>query len=129
MYFPRFFERFHEAMERWFGDALDEPYDALILGRKLGLPSVHSEADFRMPCRFGEWLTVQLRVTRLGRTSLELGYEVFADAEETRPRLTGKTICALMDLDPSRPTYERAVPWPEDLRDKIEAFGVGPSEP
>jgi 4-hydroxybenzoyl-CoA thioesterase len=123
VYFPRFFERFHDAMERWFHDALDHPYDALIMGRRLGLPTVHTEADFRMPCRFGEALRVELRVLRLGRSSIELGYRVVADGE-AEPRLTGRTVCALMDLDPTRPTHARAVPWPEDLRARIEAFGV-----
>lgn len=127
VYFPRLFEKFHEAMERWFGDALGQPYDQLILGRKLGLPSVHTEADFRSPCRFGERLLVELRVARLGRSSLELGYRVVAPGSD-RARLTGRTVCALMDLDPTRPTHARAVPWPSDLRARIEAFGVtGPA--
>lgn len=127
VYFPRFFERFHDAMERWFEVELGLRYDVLIMGRRLGLPSVHSEADFRAPCRFGERLMVELRVARLGRTSLELAYRVLAPGEPD-PRLTGRTVCALMDLDPNRPTHARAVPWPEDLRSSIEAFGVGVGE-
>lgn len=123
MYFPRFFERFHDAMERWFGDALGIPYESLITGRRLGLPAVHTAADFRSPCRFGERLVVELRVAKLGRSSMDLAYRIVG-AGEAGPRLTGKTVCALMDLDPARPTYARAVPWPEDLRTRIEAFGV-----
>ncbi|MCX4242870.1 acyl-CoA thioesterase [Paraliomyxa miuraensis] len=130
VYFPRFFEKFHEAMERWFGDALGQPYDALIMERKLGLPSVHTEADFQAPCRFGERLVVELRVARLGRTSIDLNYRVFVgcDAEAESIRLRGRTVCALMDLDRQSPTYARALPWPDDLRARIEAFGVS-SEP
>ena len=30
----------------------------------------------------------------------------------------------LMDLDPASETHLRALPWPEDLRARIEAFGV-----
>lgn len=124
VYFPRFFERFHDAMERWFEASLGVPYDALITVRKLGLPSVHTEADFRAPCRFGEALVVELRVPRLGRSSIELGYRVVAEGE-AEPRLRGRTVCALMDLDPARATHARAVPWPDDLRARIESFGVG----
>lgn len=123
VYFPRFFERFHDAMERWFEDSLGLPYDSLIVGQRLGLPSVHTEADFRAPCRFGEHLVVELRVGKLGRSSIELRYRVVAEGEADA-RLTGRTVCALMDLDPARPTHARAVPWPEDLRTRIEAFGV-----
>lgn len=124
VYFPRFFERFHDAMERWFDASLGLPYDALILTRRLGLPSVHTEADFRRPCRFGERLVVELRVPSLGRSSIELAYRVMAPGEAD-PRLTGRTVCVLMGLDPARPSHERAVPWPDDLRERIEAFGVG----
>jgi 4-hydroxybenzoyl-CoA thioesterase len=96
------------------------------------LPSVHTEADFRAPCRFGERMVVELRVPKLGRTSIELAYHVMV-AGEAEPRLTGRTVCALMDLDPDRPTYARAVPWPEDLRRSIESFrdpgGSSPSSP
>ncbi|MCA9707055.1 MAG: acyl-CoA thioesterase [Myxococcales bacterium] len=128
VYFPRFFEKFHEAMERWFGDALGQPYDALIMERRLGLPAVHTEADFRAPCRFGERLWVELSVARRGRTSIELAYRVWAPGED-EPRLWGRSVCALMDLDPSRPTHARAVPWPEDLAARIEAFGVAGAVP
>ncbi len=124
VYFPRFFEKFHEAMELWFGDALSHPYDTLIVGRRLGLPSVHTEADFRVPCRFGDALDVELRVARLGRSSIELDYRVVDPQGQPPVRLTGRTVCALMDLDPARATFRRAVPWPDDLRTKIESFGV-----
>ena len=125
VYFPRFFEKFHEAMEQWFGQGLGLPYDELIVGRRLGLPSVHTEADFAVPCHFGDRLVVQMRVLRLGRSSLELGYRVvLADDEAAPPRLTGRSVCVLMDLDPASETHLRALPWPEDLRARIEAFGV-----
>ncbi len=129
VYFPRFFEKFHDAMERWFDDSLHVPYDTLIMGRRLGLPSVHTEADFRLPCRLGEALVVELRVLGLGRTSLELGYRVVPESPggEAELRLTGRTVCALMDLDAASPTHARAVPWPQDLRARIEAFGAGPA--
>lgn len=124
VYFPRFFDKFHLAMERWFGDGLGETYERLIMGRKLGLPSAHTEADFRRPCRFGDWLEIEMRVTKLGRTSIELSYVGRVDGD-SEPRLTGKTICVLMDLDPTHEGHERATPWPDDLRARIEAFGVG----
>ncbi|MCH9685021.1 MAG: acyl-CoA thioesterase [Deltaproteobacteria bacterium] len=129
VYFPRFFEKFHEAMERWFGDALGQPYEVLIGGRKLGLPSVHTEADFAAPCRFGDALVVELRVPRLGGSSITLDYRVVAEDPQDEVRLRGRTVCALMDLDPERPTFRRAVPWPDDLRARIETFGVGQAQP
>jgi YbgC/YbaW family acyl-CoA thioester hydrolase len=120
VYFPRFFEMFHEAMESWFGERLGAPYDDVIVNRKIGFPSVHTEADFRRPTRFGEEVVIELRVGELGRTSIRLVYRVLGpDGDE---RATGATVCAVMDLDPARATYRTAIPLPDDLRAAIEAF-------
>ena len=120
VFFPRFFVMFHEAMESWFGECLGAPYEDVILRRKLGFPSVHTEADFRKTTRFGESVVVELRVGHLGRTSMRLEYNIVGQAGDVRA--TGATVCAVMDLDPDHDTFHRAVPLPDDLRDAIERF-------
>ena len=122
VYFPRFFDFFHRAMESWFGDALGLAYDQLILEDKIGFPAVHTEADFRSPCRFGEALVIEVRLARMGRTSLTLAYEVMGEAQDDT-RLTGQTVCAVMDLDPEHETHMRAVALPGSLRDAMLRFG------
>ena len=122
VFFPQFFVMFHEAMESWFGECLGAPYDEVILGRKIGFPSVHTEADFRKPTRFGERVIVELRVGQLGRTSIRLEYVVLDEGGDVRA--TGATVCVVMDLDPARETFHRAVPLPDDLRAAIERFLV-----
>jgi 4-hydroxybenzoyl-CoA thioesterase len=122
VYFPRFFDFFHRAMESWFGEALGVAYERVIVGQKIGFPAVHTEADFRAPCRFGEGVIVELRLGRLGRTSLTLDYEVRGEAKGDT-RLTGQTVCAVMDLDPESKTYMRAVALPPELREAMERFG------
>lgn len=128
VYFPRFFEMFHAAMESWFGAAaptgLGLPYQAVIVGRRLGFPAVHTEADFRAPTHFGERIGVELRVAKLGRTSITLAYVLRGGAGDVRA--TGRTVVAVMDLDPSSPTHHRGCPLPDDIRAAIEAFGVAP---
>ncbi|MCA9718286.1 MAG: acyl-CoA thioesterase [Myxococcales bacterium] len=128
VYFPRFFHFFHEAMETWFGDALGLPYAGLIGPRKIGFPAVHTEADFKIPCKLGESIDIELRVLGLGRSSIRLGYTVrtAGAGPEAPPRLTGATVCVVMDLDPQSPGFRAALPMPEDLRAAIEAFGVSP---
>ena len=125
VYFPRFFEMFHDAMESWFGRDLQMPYDEVILGRKLGFPAVHTQADFERPTRFGETIAVELRVAHVGRSSIRFAY-VVRDADDAEAvRVRGETVCVVMDLDPGRPTHRRAVPLPDDLRARIEAFVGG----
>lgn len=122
VYFPRFFEMFHAAMESWFGGALGLPYQDVIVGRKIGFPSVHTEADFRAPTRFGERIAIELRVARLGRSSIDLSYVVRGPGAEIRA--VGRTVCAVMELDPDSAEHHRGRALPDDIRAAIEAFGV-----
>ncbi len=124
VYFPRFFDLFHQAMETWFPAELGFGYDEFIRGRKLGFPAVRSEADFERPSRFGETLAIELRVTRIGRTSIGFGYAITGPQGESRVR--GASVCVCMDLDPNSPNQGRGVELPADLRARIEAFGVAP---
>ena len=120
VYFPRFFEMFHEAMEAWFSDALSLPYQDVIVRRKVGFPAVHTEADFAAPSVFGDRIVVQLRVEKLGGKSITFGYRVEDDGG--RLRLTGRTVCAVMDLDETSATYRRGIELPPDIRNRIESF-------
>lgn len=126
VYFPRFFEMFHDAMERWFSDVLLLPYAELIVGRKLGFPSVHTEADFVAPSAFGEKLAVELRVGGLGVKSIVFDYRVRVAADrDAAPRVVGRTVCAVMDLDQQSPRFRRSKEIPADLREAIEGFMRG----
>lgn len=129
VYYPRFLHFFHEAMETWFLEALDYPYDEVILGRQIGFPSVHCHADFRVPCKMGDVIAVELRVAKLGRSSIHFDYRVraFDDPpdDDAAVRLTGGTVCVVMDLDPSSATFRRSLPIPAELRARIEAFMIG----
>jgi len=124
VYFPRFFEMFHAAMETWFGRALGLPYDEVITGRKIGFPAVHTEADFKRTTRFGERIAVELRVAKLGTSSLELAYTIVGP--DGAVRATGRTVCVVMQLDPASADFHRARPLPADVRASIEAFGIAP---
>ena len=126
VYFPRFFDFFHQAMESWFA-RVGHDYDDLILGRRLGFPAVHTEADFRAPCHLGEVVVVEQRVERVGTKSIRFGYRIRgeADEREDEPRLTGATVCVVMDLDPKSPTFRQGLEIPGDLRVAAEAFVAG----
>jgi len=130
VYYPRFLHFFHEAMETWFLEKLDYPYHEVILGKQIGFPSVHCEADFRIPCGLGEVLAVELRVIKLGRSSIHFDYQVRTFGEPASPlRLQGATVCVVMDLNPESPTFRRPLPIPGALRARIEAFMVAGEPP
>jgi 4-hydroxybenzoyl-CoA thioesterase len=126
VYFPQYFDMFHEAMEAWFSACLGVPYQVIIHGRKLGFPSVHTEADFGRPSAFGDAIDVRLSVTKLGRTSIEFLYRVTDRDDTDAVRATGRTVCVVMDLDPTSAGFRRAAPFPDDLRARIEPLVAAP---
>ncbi len=72
-------------------------------------PIVHAEADYRRPIRPGEHLTVELRLERLGESSLTMAFRVLGpDGDE---RATGRETHVTVDS-------ERfvSIPIPAELR-------------
>lgn len=121
VYFPRYFDFFHQTMETWF-DALGGPsYATFITDGQRGLPTVHTEADFASPVRFGDAIVVELRLAKLGRSSMELAYLV-RDAVDGDTRATGRSVVVAMDLNPTSPSFRRAVAIDEDLRARIQSW-------
>jgi 4-hydroxybenzoyl-CoA thioesterase len=122
VYFPRFFDFFHQAMEQWFG-ALGHPYEDVIMRRRIGFPAVHTEADFSRPTQYGDALEVRLSLGRIGERSITLEYAVHGE-HEPEPRLVGKTVCAVMNIDPESDGFRRAMPLPDDLRSAMGRFAA-----
>ena len=61
VYFPRFLEYCHDAIEALFGE-LDGGYAHLTMKRKIGVPSVHLEVNFKAPLRYGDVCRVRVTV-------------------------------------------------------------------
>jgi 4-hydroxybenzoyl-CoA thioesterase len=118
VYFPRFFDWFHQAMESWFDQALNLPYSEVL--ERYGFPAVHTEADFIKPSRMGERIQIQLRVGRIGASSFRLDYEVVGPDDE--PRVRGNTVVAMIGVLPDQSDHFRPVRIPAELRDKIRSF-------
>ena len=120
LYFPRYYDLFHQTMEVWFGEQLGLPYQDFIREHGLGLPAVHSECDFKQPAEFGETVYVTLSLGRVGTTSVTLDYVVTGD--DGGVRATGRTVTVVMDLDPASTGHRQTVPVPQWLRERFEAL-------
>ena len=116
VYFPRFFDLLHRAMEDWFTFGLEERFADFIMKQKLGIPTVGTKVDFVGPARFGDLLKVELRVAKLGSSSIDLAIDSYVDG---RPCFKARhTVCVF-----SSETY-KAVPIPEALRLRMEPYVV-----
>jgi 4-hydroxybenzoyl-CoA thioesterase len=108
LYYPRFLGYCHEAMEAMFA-GLDGGYPRLIKERRLGLPAVHVDVDFKSPLRYGDVARIRVDVVKTGRTSIHLRYTM-TRADDERPVAVMNHVCVSTDLDAMK-----AVPIPPDV--------------
>ena len=85
------------------------------LGSPTGMPGaatviVHAECDYRAPAHVHDELEVRLRLEKIGRTSVTLGYEV-VNRETGVTLVEGRTVNVTVDRQTRRP-----IPVPEDTR-------------
>ena len=114
VYFPRFFDLLHDAMEDWFNLALQERFADLLMTQQLGTPTVSTQCDFLSPARFGDVLAIDLCVARMGSSSIELEFN--ASIEGRACLKCRHTICMF-----SKET-RKAIPIPEPLRSRMQSY-------
>jgi 4-hydroxybenzoyl-CoA thioesterase len=117
VYLPNYFHIFNALVEDWFYEALEIPFDTLLMERRLSLPAVRLETTFSKPTRMGETVDFWLTATHIGRTSLRLTMGVDMNGEQ-RVRINRVSVC--VDQETGRP-----VDIPEDVRAKISDFMRG----
>lgn len=117
VYYPRFFDYFHAAFEEFFRSRLGRRgYVDLLDRRKVGFPAVRSEADYRLPLRFGDLVRVDMSISRLGGKSIHFRYRLYRVEEANQDgdgvlSAEGQVVCVVTDLA----TF-RGLEIPDDLR-------------
>ena len=56
VYFPVFFDWFHQAMESWFAEGLGHVYADIL--QRYGFPAVKPSAEFRCSTQSGQWASI-----------------------------------------------------------------------
>ena len=113
VYYPKFFHYYHVAFEDFFGAAHGTPYPEWIRDHQIGFPTVHVEADFHSPLRYGDRAHITVSVPRLGKSSLDFRFETRLDGARLAATARITKACVSMDNLSS-------CDLPADLR---EAFG------
>lgn len=111
VYFPRFFDLLHDALEDWFNFGLHVRFADFLLEQRLGTPTVGTHCDFLSPARFGDTLAIELTILRLGNSSIELGFNASIDGRACLK--CRHTICIFSTQS------LKAVPIPEALRARM----------
>jgi 4-hydroxybenzoyl-CoA thioesterase len=108
VYYPRFFDFFHQCFEElWRARLGARAYVSLLDQDRVGFPAVRAECDYKRPLRFGDTAELELTVARMGATSITFRYRVYraaepaAEAAALRERVLaaeGKVVTAVVDL-------------------------------
>lgn len=114
VFFPQYLVMFNGLVEDWFTEGLGIPYAGLIGTRRVGLPTVKIESEFRAISRMGDEVTLGLAVEHLGRSSLTLTLDCRAGAQQ---RVNARQVLVFTDLH-----THRATPMPPDIRQALVDF-------
>lgn len=112
VFFPQYLVLFNQVVEDWFTDGLHVPYATLIGVRRIGLPIVRLECDFRAISRMGDQVTMTVAVERAGSKSLQLQMQCLGS--DGGVRVSARKVLVFTDLD-----SHQATAMPEDVRQAL----------
>lgn len=115
VFYPQYFVMFNGVLEDWVDGPLGIGFAELVSRRRIGLPTVRLEADFRAISRFGDDVVLSLQVERLGGRSLALGLRCESSAGELRMAMRQVVVTTSLET-------HQAVDVPPDLRAAVERF-------
>lgn len=117
IFYPHYFVMFNGLVEDWFNHALSIDYAEFITTRRLGLPMVNVQCNFVAPSKIGEIITLTLKVEHIGNSSIQLLVQALFVANV---RVSAKLTICVNSL-----ATGRAVPIPDDLRQRLSEFRDG----
>lgn len=118
VFYPQYFVMFNGLVEDWVTEGLGVGYTPLLLERRIGLPTVRIEAEFKAISRMGERVALRLACLRLGTRSLTLALECRA-AQGGELRMAMRQVLVTTSLQ-----THRAIDVPPDLHAAIARMGV-----
>ena len=113
-YYPVIFHYFHVAMEEFFEACCGISYQRMLAEERLGLPTVKVQAEFFSPLAYGDEVDIEVRVSRVGRSSVTLDYGARRAGDEQLCARSSQVHVAI-DMNTRRP-----VPLPEKYRRALE---------
>jgi 4-hydroxybenzoyl-CoA thioesterase len=121
VFFPQYFVMFNALVEDWVNAGLGLDYAELLGPRRIGLPTVTLQTEFRAVSRHGDQVELDLRLTRIGSRSLELALNCRSGAEI---RVSARQTLVTTSLD-----TQRAIALPLDLRAALLRFQEDEGDP
>ena len=116
-YYPRYFDLLNGVVEDWW-ISMGHPWRILFGERRIGLPTVRFEVDFRAPAFLEDELRFTLSIKRIGGKSVELEHVVQREAV-TLWQCAQTLVATSLDS-------HRSIAWPADLHAALVSFQEAP---
>ena len=110
-YFPAYLDILNGVNEE-FWSHLGYPWHDIIWKDRWGTPTVHLSCDFSKPSFFGETLSFELGVLRVGRSSVTMRHRISSGPEI---RWSSTQVLAASDLD-----KHISISWPYEVKDTLD---------
>ena len=121
VFYPQYFVLFNDLLEAWIDSMVPEGFHNMIASKRVGMPSVHLEADFKAISRMGDDVVMSLGIERIGNSSLTL-----------RLRCTGKDGVLRMQVRQTVVTTSLethlGIPIPDFLRAPMQEYVIPAQE-
>lgn len=112
-YFPSYFHFLNGVHEEWW-DTIGFSWRALFQKRRIGLPTVQLDTQFRAPGFQGDELTFTLEIAKLGSRSMTLEYRVSRD-DVLLWQATQTVVATSLET-------HQSIPWPDDMIAALRRF-------
>lgn len=96
VYYPRFFEWFHDIFESMFEEVFGMHYASILNDRRVGFPAVQVACEFHKPATFGELVDLEVFLSRVSDKSATFEYRVRRDGQLL---VSASVKVAAMDLE------------------------------
>lgn len=124
VFYPRYAEMINDIVEHWFRNGLSCDFATLHGPRGLAIPAVKLDIEFKQPAHLGETLRAELRVARIGTSSMRMGVSLLGkdQSPERGLKLVAQLTVVFVTMGDKQP-----VDIPPDLRRRAELFLDNPT--
>jgi len=112
VYYPRYFAMFDDSTSIMFEAAGFSKQDIVHKYGLVGIPMIDTRAKFYLPSTHGDFITIESRIERFGRSSFEVTHKVYK-AERLAIEAFEKRV--LVGRDPNDPDKLKSAPMPQEI--------------
>jgi 4-hydroxybenzoyl-CoA thioesterase len=117
VFYPQYFVMLNGLVEDWINDELGISYHELVQSRRVGLPTVRLEAEFKAVSRLGDAVQLALGVERLGSRSLTLRLQCTGERGDDDLRMSLRQVIVTTSLQ-----THKSIEVPADLHNAVARF-------